>query len=451
MGTTAAERTPHVFLSFRNDDVPAQRGLNRELAEHLKEDLGATAVYFSEGDNHIGEDWAHRIRAELGLSDVVLALIGPMWETDPRQRLYDPDDWVAQEIATALDDPGAELVPVLVARRESPKPERLPEPLRPLATIQGFADFDLERDYERLLVFTWASFTKHMPNVVLVVSDDTASARADLEKFVAEAQGAGIVDAEAVQRLSRLLTSPPGLAVLPVKEAVASWPDVLVLEPAEASETFDQRVRAARTWAEEHRRSVGTVAFTAAASYLLGASSGHSGLIGWFGQLTTTAKIATTATAAAVVTAGGAGAWAVLTPEPIALVGSWSVTDFTMDRGAVEVEAGFLDADTFRFAPTDDNCADAGCDLTIVEGPPAAQGVVMTSETGALDDARYVSSDLEITGRCDGVLLPPEEVSSNLVVTQGESDALTFEIVVELLGEACDDAVVTYRAEATRQ
>jgi hypothetical protein len=67
-------------------------------------------------------------------------VIGPRWECSQdasgRRRLEDPEDWVRQEVATALARE-LPIVPVLVERSDMPAAESLPPELRRLAEYQA--------------------------------------------------------------------------------------------------------------------------------------------------------------------------------------------------------------------------------------------------------------------------------------------------------------------------
>jgi hypothetical protein len=94
--------------------------------------------------------------AALEASDVMLAVVGPIWlviEDDNGRRLYDPTDLLRREIERALAKENLTLLPLL-HNTTMPKASDLPE------TIAGFAarqarqlrsEPDLKHDQARLL------------------------------------------------------------------------------------------------------------------------------------------------------------------------------------------------------------------------------------------------------------------------------------------------------------
>jgi tetratricopeptide (TPR) repeat protein len=104
---------PRVFINYRADDTSAVATI---LARELSRALSWGTVFL---DHQLdgGEEWPPRLRAEVRAADVVLVLIGPRWLTlqgpDGIRRLDESEDWVRQEIETALAAHRV-VVPVLV-------------------------------------------------------------------------------------------------------------------------------------------------------------------------------------------------------------------------------------------------------------------------------------------------------------------------------------------------
>ena len=88
------------------------------------------------GDIEPGVDFEAAIADAVGQAEIVLALIGPRWMTAStpggQRRLNDPDDYVATEIASALER-DIRVIPVLLENTPMPSGEDLPERLRPLS------------------------------------------------------------------------------------------------------------------------------------------------------------------------------------------------------------------------------------------------------------------------------------------------------------------------------
>ena len=102
-----------VFISYRRDDT---QGFAGRLEDDLSETFGDELI-FRDCEIEPGVDFAARLRATLDSSDVVLAVVGPRWETardsSGRLRLDQADDWVRIELETVLAR-GIPVVPVLV-------------------------------------------------------------------------------------------------------------------------------------------------------------------------------------------------------------------------------------------------------------------------------------------------------------------------------------------------
>jgi hypothetical protein len=146
------KQTGRLFISYRRSDA-------RGTAGRLSDTLGA---YF--GDNRVfrdmehiegGEDFGSVIEESLLHADAVIVLIGPQWLSvhgeDGTRRLDDPTDWVAQEIATAIQLKKP-IFPVLIDGASMPRADELPEKLKPLVRYNAIAVSDdrWKSDVQRL-------------------------------------------------------------------------------------------------------------------------------------------------------------------------------------------------------------------------------------------------------------------------------------------------------------
>jgi hypothetical protein len=146
------KQTGRLFISYRRSDA-------RGTAGRLSDTLGA---YF--GDNRVfrdieniegGADFGSVIEENLQHADAVIVLIGPQWISIPAKdgtrRLEDPKDWVAQEIAAAIQLKKP-IFPVLVDGASMPRAEELPEKLKPLVRYNAIAVSDdrWKSDVQRL-------------------------------------------------------------------------------------------------------------------------------------------------------------------------------------------------------------------------------------------------------------------------------------------------------------
>jgi tetratricopeptide (TPR) repeat protein len=140
-----------IFISYRREDT---RHVAGRLGDRL---IGEKFTVFMDIETIVpGMDFTAAVRQAVNESDVLLALIGSSWLTltdaHGRRRLDNPDDWVVQEISTALQR-GILVIPVLVDGVTMPDPADLPEPVVPLASRQALAlrHESFAADAERLI------------------------------------------------------------------------------------------------------------------------------------------------------------------------------------------------------------------------------------------------------------------------------------------------------------
>lgn len=120
-----------IFISYRRVDTEASAG---HLYENLCAAYGEQAVFMDTRANNIpwGSDWQARLEAALQGCQVLVALIGPLWlscERAPGQRRLDvEDDWVRNEIITALRR-GVRVLPVLLQGAQPAPEDKLPPAL----------------------------------------------------------------------------------------------------------------------------------------------------------------------------------------------------------------------------------------------------------------------------------------------------------------------------------
>ena len=122
-----------IFINYRRGDDPsaAQALLSRLEHAFLPEQL------FMDVDNiKPGLDFVRVLNDQVAQCDVLISIIGRNWidarDVHGARRLDDPDDFVRIEIETALQQ-DKRVIPVLIGQAQMPRPEELPEALRPLA------------------------------------------------------------------------------------------------------------------------------------------------------------------------------------------------------------------------------------------------------------------------------------------------------------------------------
>lgn len=128
-----------LFISYRRDDTGGDAG---RLSDTLNQLLGADRTFLDISQIALGRDFEVELKKALGLSSVLLALIGPQWETvtgaNGKPRVSDDQDYVRMEVRFALTDKNVTVVPVLINRHSLPAEADLPRDLRPILKLQAF-------------------------------------------------------------------------------------------------------------------------------------------------------------------------------------------------------------------------------------------------------------------------------------------------------------------------
>ena len=122
-----------IFINYRRGDEP---GFTQALLGRLEQAFPPDRIFIDVDNISPGEDFVQVLESQVEQCDTLLAVIGKGWldATDERgsRRLDDPNDFVRIEIESALKH-GKRVIPVLVHDARMPRPDELPEALRPLA------------------------------------------------------------------------------------------------------------------------------------------------------------------------------------------------------------------------------------------------------------------------------------------------------------------------------
>jgi hypothetical protein len=143
---------PGVFLSYRREDSSGYTG---RLFDILSARFGRENTYMDLDTIEGGDDFASVINQKIGVSDVLIAVIGDRWltvtEANGARRLDNPHDFVRIEIAEALQH-GIRVIPVLVGGASLPHAQDLPDDLRPLWERQAIEirDSHFHQDAQQL-------------------------------------------------------------------------------------------------------------------------------------------------------------------------------------------------------------------------------------------------------------------------------------------------------------
>jgi len=129
-----------IFISYRRDDTGGDAG---RLNDTLNLLLGPDRTFFDLDQIAPGVDFVVQLKRALSASEVLLALIGPKWETvsdsNGKPRLSDKNDLVRIELLAALESKKVRVVPILLNRDTVPKKGDLPHVLRPITGLNAFA------------------------------------------------------------------------------------------------------------------------------------------------------------------------------------------------------------------------------------------------------------------------------------------------------------------------
>jgi hypothetical protein len=137
-----------IFISYRREDSAGWTG---RLSAYLREQFGVDSVFSDIDTIEPGADFTDAITCAVGSCDVLLAVIGPRWlmetDTNNKQRLDDPADWVRTEIAAAFSRK-IRVIPVLVGKTSMPAVRDLPPEIKALADRQAHELSDKRWDYD---------------------------------------------------------------------------------------------------------------------------------------------------------------------------------------------------------------------------------------------------------------------------------------------------------------
>ena len=162
--------TIQVFVSYRRGDSPHAAG---RLVDRLNEHF----TLFMDVDRiRAGADFTAVVREAVDQTDVLVAVIGSHWLTlmaeHGGRRIDQPDDWVAEEIGTALRR-ATPVIPVLVDGARMPSRDELPPVLADLANRQALriAHESFAADSARLIQTIESTVSEAKPEAVNLWED----------------------------------------------------------------------------------------------------------------------------------------------------------------------------------------------------------------------------------------------------------------------------------------
>ena len=136
-----------IFISYRRSDTQGYAG---RLSDSLESYFGGNRVFRDIKDIKGGSEYAKDIEEQMSSADAVIVLIGPNWlkarNDEGNRRIDDKDDWVAQEIITAIEL-GIRVFPVLIDGTVLPRKNELPSKLAPILNFNAITISD--RNWEQ--------------------------------------------------------------------------------------------------------------------------------------------------------------------------------------------------------------------------------------------------------------------------------------------------------------
>jgi formylglycine-generating enzyme required for sulfatase activity len=205
-----------IFINYRRGDDPGNTG---RLFDRLQETFAPEQLFMDVDSIAPGLDFVVVLEDQVAQCDVLLAVIGKGWidALDPAgaRRLDNPDDFVRIEIASALNQ-GKRVIPVLVSEARMPRPDELPEAIRPLARRHA-----VRLTHERFradaqgLVKALQQALEEVDALRRAQAEAARKAQAEEERKRAEATAIERAEARRLQRLqSQQVWRPSRLALL---------------------------------------------------------------------------------------------------------------------------------------------------------------------------------------------------------------------------------------------
>jgi formylglycine-generating enzyme required for sulfatase activity len=126
-----------IFINYRRGDDGGNAG---RLFDCLRDEFASEQLFMDVDSIAPGLDFVQVLQEQVARCDVLLVVIGKNWldarDEEGARRLDDPDDFVRIEIEAALRQ-GKRVIPVLVGEGRMPRPDALPDAIRPLARRNG--------------------------------------------------------------------------------------------------------------------------------------------------------------------------------------------------------------------------------------------------------------------------------------------------------------------------
>lgn len=136
------KKTSRIFINYRRDDAGGVAG---RLADSLGAYFGEGRVFRDVDGIEGGANFEEVLKQTADAADAMIVLIGRRWvsavDANGQRRLHDPQDWVAREIAAALEKK-IPVYPVLIEDAAMPRVEELPASLQPMVRLNAVSISD---------------------------------------------------------------------------------------------------------------------------------------------------------------------------------------------------------------------------------------------------------------------------------------------------------------------
>jgi hypothetical protein len=167
-----------VFINYRRGDDAGNTG---RLFDRLQDAFKPEQLFMDVDSIAPGQDFVRVLEEQVAKCDVFLVVIGKNWiyarDSAGKRRLDRPDDFVRTEIELALSH-DKRVIPVLVGGARMPRPDELPETIRPL----------VRRNAVRLTHERFKSDAQGLTKAIQEVLDDFESIRKAQPQTESEAQ-----------------------------------------------------------------------------------------------------------------------------------------------------------------------------------------------------------------------------------------------------------------------
>lgn len=114
---------PRIFISYRRQGVDQQTA--NLLAEIMRNEFPDGHVFIDQSSIPPGADFPRLLTESMRDSNVLIAVIGPEW-IGRINDLWDPEDFVFQELSAAVTQANMKIFPVLMGNTEMPDKAKIP-------------------------------------------------------------------------------------------------------------------------------------------------------------------------------------------------------------------------------------------------------------------------------------------------------------------------------------